>query len=779
MTDSWKTVIGRLLGVIGIGFAFFVVFLLGKSVLLQNSPCKDSSVCSAYQTCDPKTHRCKSLPGSRCVINSDCSILAPICQPHDRYCTNFSAQAKGTSGNPPNGLQCNTGLILNVAVNLCQQNSIGAQCTIDAQCNVGVCDTQSKSCQYATARCTLDANLNPHQCAAPFQCDSGTLSCTVPGTTPGSDGSPCNSNADCSKGATCISGPPGSGFSGVCRTGDTTWLMSPIDSSAASSCISPLVGGTSWCRYDTDEFMYCETPLQCQYPYARCNTDQIYLCVPESDDPIKPTDFSYSPVGFGPQPLKGAFYTPSFPQIPAVEDNSTGGKLLTPYTGFLAPNAQFADQPGFKGGQLVTFTRLTSFAVVSMAVANDPPVQPQIPYYTAVFEDPNPILVMATILEISASPGRSGLFFSFYSQNFSIPNFPRSMYIPVGDVSFPTADAQLWNPSSVVRVDPNLVAPHFVPNPIVTPWVGVTTPGNVPSPQVSMTHCLLYAGGYYRIGFFLAHMGFRSSGYPAVSMHIPSIRDASNNVIPLSPDIFIITSWDAITTWNLSEPTIHTTVLLYGLQVGQPNPSLMALQIQFTIGQFTKLVPTITTGSIDGITMVPAFSVSLPGTLISPATHCRLSRTLQQSAEPLLLLTCFYEVATGLQYTTFAINSADDNFLFDNGCSGDFLMKGVSSLFYVTPITGAYNYGCFVIWCATSHTRSAFLIVQVNASCSLLTPSQHFTNMPVFSAVYWRRLTGDLPDTYYLYPVGGASLPYFLATDDQLTFDGIPILPSY
>ncbi len=718
--------------------------------------------------------RCVSLPGFHCRDNTDCSIYAPICQPgRSGYCTNFSKQARGTAGNPPlEGNQgCNTNLVLNSSANLCQQISIGASCTIDAECNQGVCNTSSKTCQYATTRCSTDTTLNPQQCSPPYQCDSVSLACTIQGTTPGADGTPCNSTADCTKGSTCISGPPGAGYSGVCRSGHLTWLML---GSEDADCMTPLTGiGTDYCRYDIKNFMVCSSLADCQFPYSFCDA-ALSLCRTSSIDPITPAAFSYTPVGVNasaPLIVNGAFYTATYPLDQPAVDNATGGKLMTPYIGFLT-SGQFQDQPGFHGRQLVTFSRYTSFCVVSIASDAEATSPSRTPYYNAIFQDPNPVLVMASIIPIG-STGNSQMWISFYSQSYSIPGLISSMNNPLGGVNFSSSDARIWNPAAISLFSPGLkTLPAFVSNPIVTPWIGVTPAGMQANNQSMMTHVLFYAHGTYWLGFFATYLA-PNAGATASALLIPSL----SAIQPLTPQQLIITSWDAISTQIAGTDTIQTTVLLYGISLLRGgNYDLYTVEIFFNTRD-NFLFPAVTVGDTQH---VPIGLATLPDQLVTPATHCRFTRASQQAVEPMLILTVFSESVSGITVTPYAVRSQGANYDLAGsnlGCSASYSLAGVASIIYVTPVTGAYNYGSFVIWCTTAETRSAFIIIQVNASCNPNLSANPFYFAPLFSAVYWRRIAADT-DNYFLYPIGGASLPYFLATDTELRFDGVPLLPA-
>lgn len=764
---AWKDFVGTLAIIIVFGILITLIVLVVSAFWARYAPCKSSANCPVGQTCDAASQRCKALPGSSCSSDSQCSIYAPLCQPQGRYCTNIPSQDRGTAGNPPRtgrGAPCDASLILNDVVNLCQQMSIGASCTLDAECNQGLCDRDTKTCRYATTHCNTDTNLNPTQCAPPYECNAQSLACTIAGATPGGDGTPCTSNADCAPGNTCILPPAGSGAPGVCHSGLATWLLLLGEVPGEDRCMPPLLGGdTGWCRYDIDTFMQCSTSLQCQYPYSVCLGDG--LCHANTADPIDPTKFPYYPLAVNAPSVgvTGAFYTASFPLPQPPAENPTGGKLIDQYLDFIGIGQQFQNLPLYMGREIVTFSRYTSFIIASMAAASsDPnfPHPPQIPYHTAIFSDPDPVIVTASIIPNLKDPSRASLYFSIYS-----PASQLTLQQVGVDGTFGYVDSRIWNPWAVSQANSQVSVPAFISNPIITPWIDITVGAFAPPPQSLMIHSLIYADGHYLLGFY-AYLRSNQAPVTASALLIPTL-----NGIPVTPDDLLITSWDAITTWYQRALPINTTVVMYGLARSSQQYVMGVVQIGFISDINGVLSPQVTSGAIN---YIPMFLNPVPLNMQTPVTQCRLSRAAQV-VEPLLTLSFFFIVPTGLQVSTFVVNSTDGSFNLDNfPCTGSQILKNVASLLAVTPVTGAYNYGAFVVWCTTAQTRSAFLVVQVNALC--FSPSSKSIPGLLYSAVYWRRLTGDPPDNYWLYPVGGASLPYFLAMAAPLTFDGDPHL---
>lgn len=534
--------------------------------------------------------------------------------------------------------------------------------------------------------------------------------------------------------------------------------------------MTPLLGETGWCRYPVAQFMECSGISQCQYPYPSCDS-VLGLCTAAGiTDPIEnallPLKFRYRPVGVNVPalPVGGLFFAASFPTSPPEVDNATGGKLIKPYEGFLRPPAQFAGATEFAGNELVTFSKLTAFCVVSLAPLAKPVGPPQIPYHTAIYEDPQPVLAMSSII-----PGAVGdnprLWVSFFRESSDMKHIRSRMFVPVGTepLAGPVADTWMWNPAAIV---PSL-AVQFVSNPIVTPWVNIIPRGSnaIPPIQSSFAHTLIYSGGYYKLG--LVFINLLSDRPLDERFYASAVVD-----IPLSPTTdLVVTSWDAITTWLAGDDYGYTTVLLYGLNLrssGGNGFGLYAFQITFNALGSENQLPILS------LPVIPRF-VSLPADLVLPSSHFRLSRAMQQGSEPLLTLTCFSLVSKGVQLTSYLIRTNNENFNLTatgNSCTGEVTLEGITALRYVSSITGAYNYGSFVLWVATSHARSAFVIAKVNALCE----SGQFGMAVMYSTVYWRRLTGELVDTYHMYPIGGGSLPFFLATDTALTFDGVPHL---
>ncbi len=775
---SGRTIGLQLASVLVLAAVILIVYLIVSTLISRNSPCKSDTTCPANQICDARVQRCVSLPGFSCLINNGCSIYGPICQPRDHYCTNIASQPRGTAGNPAisgNGAKCNSGLVYNSRVNLCQEPAIGSICTINAQCNLGVCNQITKTCQYATLRCTTDTVLNPTQCDPPAVCDPSSLSCLVPGTTPGGEGTECNQNSDCARGNSCISGPPGAGWKGVCRSGYLTWLMNSTASSPGntSSCLTPLVGvsDTSWCRYDIENFMKCSSLDQCEYPYASCDPT-INTCVAVTADPISAamTGFLYSPVGVNStnSEIAGMFFRAAFPTSPPIFGDEQGGKIITPFLDFLKPPAQFADQLLLAGRQLVSFSRYTSFTVASITIAD-------IQYFTAVTEDPDPMLVMTSIIPVT--PDFSYVYISFYSQSYAIPFFSdRPTYHVLGGLIIKSDDARIWNPAAVALFNSGLNV-SFIQNPIVSSDILVLpkiSPLNFPLSMI-MTSTLLYSNGSYYLGFLLTVLSPPNPVFTASALVIPAYIDSGENIIPLSPQTIIITSWDSISTAKYVSPTsfnieIFTTVLMYGID-SNGNYSLYTCCITFVMTSspgcylFTQYLKVE-----NGTGYVKVQLATMPDNMRKANTHCRITRAVQQEVERLLILTIFHEIPAGLAVEVYAFDSTTAlNIIMDNPATTS-TIKDVKSIFYVTSVTAGLNFGAFCVWCSTKATRSTFILVQTNARFI-----NSFTSQPVFSGIFWRRLNGD-PDDYFLYPVGGAGVPYFLATKTAMKFDGTPQL---
>lgn len=750
---DWKSLGVSLALVILFGVLITLAALVVVSILARNAPCKSNETCPVGQTCDLGSGYCKSLPGSSCINNSQCSHYAPICA---TYCTNDASQPRGTSGNPPrtgSGAPCDAGLIVNSVVNLCQQLSIGAPCNMDAQCNQGLCDQGSKTCQYATSHCTTDTSLNPMQCAPTYECNAQSLVCTLQGSTPGGDGAPCTSNADCAIGSTCIL-PPGGAGQGVCHSGLATWLLLLGELPGEDRCMAPLSEGTGWCRYDVKDFMRCTNSLQCAYPYAQCIGSNVCDFSPGVTDPIQPAKFPYFPVGFNAPStgVTGAFYTASFPLPQPPAENPTGGKLIDQYLGFTPVGQQL---PTFMNRSIFSFSSLTSYTITSLAPVADPPHPPQIPYYTAIFEDPNPAMVDVSIIPLDAVTAE--LWFTIRSADFVLDP------AKIGELS--SVDARVWNPWAVAQADSTVSTVHFISNPIITPWIDITQGPFAPPPQSFMIHTLVYSDGHYVLGF-LARLASQSSPIFPSALLTPTI-----NGNPLTPNDLLVTSWDAITTWVQRALPINTTVIMYGYSRSSGAYFMGVAQIAFISTSNGLLTPQVTTGPNE----IPIFFKPVPINMATFTTQCHLTRAVAQTVEPLLTLAIFFIVPEGLQVSMFVVNSTDGQIdLSSTKCAKAQTLKDVSSLLAVTPVTGAYNWGSFVVWCSTAQTRRAFLVVQTNAQCPLVGGTNQMDAGLIYSAVYWRRLTGDPPDDYWLYPIGGASLPYFLATTTPLTFDGVP-----
>ncbi len=430
---------------------------------------------------------------------------------------------------------------------------------------------------------------------------------------------------------------------------------------------------------------------------------------------------------------------------------------------------QFPNQPGFNGIPLVSFSRWTSFTVASLGFG-------VLPYHTVIFEDERPLIVMASLVTTDPQhPDQASLTFSFFNQVMTIPNF-ESMNILISNEKFLFTDIWIWNPAIISLTAPGLERVPFIQNPIVSPWIVAQPPGSSTF-QSCVTHALVSISGSYRIGILFNRIGPGADGYVASELEHFSFPRLPNGTLPdLTIAEFLVTSWDAITVWPNGSNGMHTTILLYGLNHQSGTYVLYAYQAIFVLSG-RALVQDVNPGE-DPKILVPIL-VDLPFNLVTRNTHCRLSRALLQPVEPLLIMTFFAEVAEGLLVNAMSIQSFGDNFSVNtNQCAASTTLGGVSSLKFVTSVTGGYNYGSFVIWCTTAQTRSAFLTVQVNGACVAAGPSKSFISAIIYSAIYWRRLTSEDPtlDKYQLYPVGGGSLPFLLATDIPLEFNGEPAL---
>lgn len=812
--------------------AAIAVFILLYTRTQSRLPCKTSANCFSYQTCDlPGTNSvsgaCKSMPGVQCGDNNECSHYAPYCDPVGHYCTGDPSKPRGSAGNPPtiDGI-CSAGLILNQGAGICQYQVVGQPCVTDGACGQGLCI--NSTCQRSSTDCTGDTIMNPAQCASGLTCDPTSYQCTVPGVSPGSDGTPCQSTLDCVAGICAMNGPgsaPNTWLGGICRSGSLGFFENFVTSppGTVQACIGPLLGGvgsstvpgsTSWCRYDITSFMQCSTDDDCQYPYSTCSS-QYGFCVaePPVTDPIDPTQFTYNPIGVNATssaniPVIGSFYHATAPHYEAATPlNITGGKLISHYTGFLPEGKQFVEYTGDRG-VIISISAKTSFCVTSLAMNTTSQscqdvvkyaTQFPLTYTTILNEDPNALIAAIGLVPIvgdNVTP-----VFVFFRYGYSIPCYYQfAGNMRTGEQGFPSANSFLWNPSRVAyytqapRIKPEV---NFITNPIVTPYVD----GNVYLSPSAMLHGLIEskyttAGSvpFYATAFHLvtpygtegSGNSFPNYGTSSGIVTFPVALDpATGTYSPLSPTNFLVTSWDAFSMGPV-DPSVSggyqytTMVILYGLNTTTGNYEYYWIQNKFNlaiVGVWDMVIQL--TNSVNNAYNVAAIRQIIAFDKATPKTHIRITRLFQFQGEPQLVAVLFYMTINGLAVAMYAFDNTNPALNFDvaNVCSAVSFFEGIKDIKYVTSVTGGRNYGGFVLWGSTSSCSDMFAVFSASPYCQNTIVPYTFTEGIAQTAVYWRRLNSEAASqNYWLYPVGGSSMPTFLATDKPLTFDGIPVL---
>lgn len=731
-SQRWKTFLAVFVVIVGVAVAIILIVTLFLNFRHSFGPCSSNAACLSTQTCIQGT--CLSLPGAHCDTNEQCATpYAPLCHPTEKYCTNFPKLPRGAAGNPPSiNKTCDDGLILNTAVNICQQPNIGALCSVNAECHLGLCD--SSRCQYA-AVCNTDTALNPSQCEPGLVCES--FRCSVPGIPPGGNGAPCTSNADCSSGNVCIPGPPGTTWEGVCRSGSLSWLTI-LQSSSDEKCIGPLTSsGTTWCRYDIASFMVCTSPGDCQYPYSECNTTLGGVCQFPAGmfDPIDTVGFIYTSVGVNStNSVDGSFFVAAYPTTPPDVVNTTGGKLLDGYTGFLTPPQQFTST---FGSAQMSFSAISSFAVASLST--DIPTN----YYTLLYD-------------LSQNTALFNVWITSSSTQFNFQVFRQIKVEPSTSLLIPGTILRVWNPFAIRTNEPTINDVFFVQNPVVTPF-------EVPSGGFqSASHTLLWdeVTNNYIIIITLTYFDLADTQVTAVCSCTPT------NIVT---NKFIVTSWDAIGIPSAGLiPHLFSFMVFYGLDRTSGVFVLNILALEMTaVG--TQLI--INSPSLDVVPATIRFEFAVS------ETHVRLSKNLS----PAIAVTFFTVTSSGLTISTFQLPNpptlSDYNFDTNFACQGVKVLDNVNGLSFVTSVTsisGLQSGSCFVVRCATLVTKVAFLVIQVASGCVTggSDGRQHFVGGDSFSAIYWRQLQGE-GINYTLYPVGGAGLPFFLSIDGiGMGFDG-------
>lgn len=730
--EIWQTVIYIFIILTFVAFLAFLIFILLRNTKASfSSSCKSNSSCSQNQICQGE--KCVSEPGFPCSNNEQCSSYAPLCHPTEHYCTNFPKNPRGTAGNPPppdKDGKCEGQLVLNSAVNLCQQVSIGAVCSKDVECNLGLCN--GTTCQYASVCTAGNDILNPHQCSPGLECSPTVNLCEVPGIPAGADGAPCSSTADCKIGNTCILGPPGSTWQGICKSGQLSWLT--LFSDPKQQCISPLMGGGGWCRYDIPSFMQCNVRANCQAPYSQCSSDNY--CIPAAGqvDPIEASGFHYIDIGYNlaspSSPISGSFYIPSFPSN--EQDDITGGKLLTQYFGFLSSSSQFPDV--FGGKPIMSFSAVTSFTVASFSRNTSAD------YHTAIEDDRN----NAVLVNLEK---RNNII------NLNV--YRESLYQLNAQISFGVnLQSRLWTPATVVTESPVNNDVFFIQNPISSLRIDFLRP-LLPGDLFGM---------HYGLWIKPTGTGYQDYFLTLFYMKLGSVGPFRSKILDLdvSTKDLIILSWDAISTLFTTTNRINMVIFFFGLD---------RITGKYQLFKFTAIFDTFfNLLSRDTRPQVVPIQDKFSAT---DKTHVRISRA-NQDIEPLLVATFFITSPEGLTVSSFLFPSDGSGLDFsgDFTCSYTQVFSGVTGLSFVTSVTGSSAIGnCFAVKCTMPHVDNAFLVIQVNLACR----NKILTGGYIYSAIYWRHLNGENTN-YVLYPIGGSGLPFFLATPTPLTFDGFPPL---
>lgn len=739
-----------------------VAVLIGTQVVTYGA-CKTSTNCLTSQTCETKiingksVRTCLSLPGFKCRTSDDCSAYAPNCHPSDKYCTNFSSHPRGTPGNPSRDKTCpgsntNIPLILNSSIDICQHSSLGEKCTIDAECNQGLCiDSQ---CNYGS-QCTLDTVLNPQQCAPGLECDPTTLNCSINGVPSGGDGTPCKSSADCI-GGVCVSGSGIPGFSGICRTGTQSWLVNFTDSSkTGATCIYPLVhDGTSWCRYDITNLMQCSTENDCQYPYEVCTSGE---CVAGTGPPvIDPTKFNYPHLAYNLSgPLDGDFWKAAFPSSPPNPLNITGAKLIIPYDQFLPHGQSFSNT--------ISFSKYTSFSVSSLGFIFDNTE-------TSLIDDNvNTVICTSYITNTVTETNKLFPFLGIFRSGYMINPYGQSA-LPCGG-GYNNATTQLWTPALANSLQTNIVV-SMIPNPIIK----TTTVYYKNEYSYNFASILFVSDRNYIIGCNLFSVNDPTTQYYYYYGDILLYQDLTTGLTPLNMNNFVITSWDFILL-ETSASVFIINFIFYGIDKINggficSSASVQMLPKNESFGINALIV--LNSNTNDNKILIS--QVTLPNETMTQTTQVRFSY-LQPFKNPLLFSIFWISDGGKLRIDSFVFDNNSFPTTFDGvqKCYANKVFDNVNELRYVTPVSSGGVLGTFIVWFSSPICHDAFAVIQLNGICTI-GPISSLSFAPMWSAVYYCMSQQEYTAGahYFMYPLGGGALPYFLTTKDKIDFAGNP-----
>lgn len=206
--------------IVVVGVILIIVFATRKGQSALGDPCESTPDCQSGLTC--QRGRCRATAGGDCNTITDCASgqSPPLvaCLPPSggggSVCTSTPPGNGQSCAKDVSGGSCGPGLV-------CSSGSIclggaGASCTSNTQCGTGYqCNGSVAGSICVGSAVGSTCNTGLQQCLS-----SSNLTCATGGTVintcqvPGSVGTPCTSNSNCTSPLTC-SIPPG-GTTGSC-----------------------------------------------------------------------------------------------------------------------------------------------------------------------------------------------------------------------------------------------------------------------------------------------------------------------------------------------------------------------------------------------------------------------------------------------------------------------------------------------------------------------------------------------------------------------------------
>lgn len=788
--------------------------------------CKINSDCPSTQTCSTSEGICKTLPGYACTLDIQCSSFAPTCHPTDGYCTKYVDKARGTLGNPvKSDGTCDPPNIVNVDARLCQ-GIIGATCLHDEDCNQGLCSPNT--CTY-TLLCGGDQTVNPNQCPPGLTCNSTLGRCQIGNIPPGAPGSACRVDAECiGTGSKCIPLQNGAAY-GICSSGTLSFLQMSFASPTGGDehvCYPPLsFDNSGFCKYIVEQHMFCSSISQCQYPYTSCSDHTVCRLPSPTADPLINMQPVYLDVYFtsgnvgNPAVLvraefaetKGTINSNVPSSLPGGQIDYTGGRLIKPYRVFSSSDT-LPDHP------LMSFSRTTSFSVATL-------IPPILVENTVLEDDPQPVLCEISMILYSdlVPPTRLPEFHLFrpgdIQFNFQGWGINDSTHNDIPPDSVP------WNHQLANTLGGGGQECSWIQNPIAhhfnfnAKYIASHALGAVDT-NASSSYFVSW-NTYVTLNDNTIRRDVRYTQKIPPGLYVRLYRHDIDAY--MTPANFSILDWDAYTVITSTPAnrsgTIfqdvtsdhHTCAVIHFLFFGFDRFSLQPTHPGNVFSIFYMVVVVGMIGH-DGIrrTFFNSLATDRLACYVYPVSTDQLSWNQTssirvsiiknfQSTSPLLTFCAFAPQSssgTGTQVflcsldtfvnispdsrtpniPSFQPASSNSILLCQNFASSSLnalIITGIAKVKFVSSLTSSDGHGCLVMWGSKTTGASGDIMIIVKLSTSCI--NNNYITALELSSIYWVQYDDPAnPPQYYLYPIGGSTLPVFVKSNTPIDFTGIP-----